>query len=31
MTERRLLMNDLLKHVKHNKQLFLNNKLDELL
>lgn len=31
MTERRLLMDDLLKHVKHNKQLFLNNKLDELL
>jgi hypothetical protein len=31
MTERRLLMGDLLKHVKHNKLLFLNNKLDELL
>lgn len=31
MSERRLLMDDLLKHVKHNKQLFLNNKLDELL
>lgn len=31
MTERRLLMDDLLKHVKHNRALFLNNKLDELL
>jgi hypothetical protein len=31
MTERRLLMDDLIKHVKHNRQLFLNNKLDELL
>lgn len=26
-----MLMGDLLKNVKHNKQLFLNNKLDELL
>jgi hypothetical protein len=31
MSERRLLMSDLLRHVKHNKMLFLNNKLDELL
>ena len=31
MTERRLLMDDLLKQVKHNKLLFLNNKLDELI
>jgi L-lactate permease len=31
MTERRLLMDDLLKSVKHNRALFLNNKLDELL
>lgn len=30
-SQRRLLMDDLLKHVKHNKMLFLNNKLDELL
>jgi hypothetical protein len=31
MSQRRMLMGDLLKNVKHNKQLFLNNKLDELL
>lgn len=31
MTERRLLMDDLLRNVKHNRLLFLNNKLDELL
>ena len=30
-SQRRLLMDDLLRHVKHNKLLFLNNKLDELL
>lgn len=31
MEDRRLMMGNLLKQVKHNKQLFLNNKLDELL
>ena len=31
MTERNLLMNDLLRRVKVNKMIFLNNKLDELL
>jgi hypothetical protein len=31
MAERRELMADLLRQVKHNKQLFLNNKLDELI
>ncbi len=31
MSERRALMGDILKKVKHYKQLFLNNKLDELL
>ena len=31
MAERRKLMGDLLRQVKHNKQLFLNNKLDELI
>lgn len=31
MSERGALLEDLLKHVKHNKALFLNNKLDELL
>jgi len=31
MTERRLLMDDLVKNVRRNRALFLNNKLDELL
>jgi hypothetical protein len=31
MANRRAMMGDLLKQVKHNKQIFLNNKLDELL